>query len=320
MVVFSIPAAISTAAQLRLRIGLTVVMLAIFCSGSWLQSRYWLSTFTLFSRAQEVTKDNWLAYDQLGLVAYRNGNMDLAEGYCRRSLRLNEIDPVANYNLGIALARKGQFKSAIPFYQASMVLQPDSPEAHVMLGVALEQTGDLQGAYANYERATEIAPEYASAHGAMGVILARIGLSDKAVAELRTALKLQPSDETPRQIFRRRGNGKTEIPAIGSRRRRSGAVTSAKPCSPKLANYAGWQNSASAFVSPATSISFRYVKTTISLGSLSVAHSLARKMCSSRTRPCCISILKPGILSRTFSQNPLTCLMSDPTTSLVSWL
>jgi Flp pilus assembly protein TadD len=201
MVVFSIPAAISTAAQLRLRIGLTVVMLAIFCSGSWLQSRYWLSTFTLFSRAQEVTKDNWLAYDQLGLVAYRNGNMDLAEGYCRRSLRLNEIDPVANYNLGIALARKGQFKSAIPFYQASMVLQPDSPEAHVMLGVALEQTGDLQGAYANYERATEIAPEYASAHGAMGVILARIGLSDKAVAELRTALKLQPSDEKLRAKY-----------------------------------------------------------------------------------------------------------------------
>jgi len=198
MLIFSIPAAVSSLGQQRLRVGCTVATLAFLCTFSWLQCGYWHDTNTLFSRAIAVTTDNWLAHDQLGLVAYRNNDTDRAVTECREALRINPIDSVANFNLGIVYSHKGDDKTAVNYFNAALAAQPTSPQGHADLGVALEHLGDFQGAYEQYKTAAELSPDYGAAHSDLGGLFARIGMADAAVKELRLALSLWPADEKTR--------------------------------------------------------------------------------------------------------------------------
>jgi tetratricopeptide (TPR) repeat protein len=200
MVVWSIPEKTAEVPQ-WVRGVAAAALVAVLGASTWTQLGYWHDTRTLFTRALEVTQNNWIAHDQVALADYRDGDMDGARKEIRSSLAINPVDPVANMNMGILLSAKQQDAQAIPYFQNSLLVQPECAAAHNGLGVCLQHRGNFQEAYDHFARAVVLKPDYAAAHSNLGGLLGQIGMRDKAIVELRLAVKLDPDDQNTRKKY-----------------------------------------------------------------------------------------------------------------------
>jgi tetratricopeptide (TPR) repeat protein len=188
------------------------------------QIRFWRDSEALFGRAIKVTRDNYLAYNNLGF--YFNGlgrKTEAIENY-RQALRINPAYEDALNNLGYALAEQKKYLEAIPLYEAALRVRPNHVEVHNNLGNALSEIGKIDEAIKHYQVALQqqpdhnnlgIAlamqgklaeavphflaalrsnPEYASAHSNLGNAYAVQHKLDDAIKEYRQALQLKPDD------------------------------------------------------------------------------------------------------------------------------
>ena len=103
------------------------------------QLGYWQDSETLFRHALEVTKNNYLAHDNLGDILSQKGRTDEAISQFQEAIRLKPDDENAHYNLGAAFSHKGRTDGAINQFQEAIRLKPDDAEAHFDLGLILGQ-------------------------------------------------------------------------------------------------------------------------------------------------------------------------------------
>jgi tetratricopeptide (TPR) repeat protein len=143
---------------------LAVCAIALLSWRSHLQGRSWSDSRSLFQHAVLHTRDNWLAWN----------------------------------NLGNALRAAGEDENALSAYDSSLRIQPNYASAHYNRANALVAGRRLAEAEAGYRRTLELDPAHAGAR----VNLARVCLATQRPAEavglLREALALEPSDLTTR--------------------------------------------------------------------------------------------------------------------------
>ncbi len=203
-------------------------LLLAFTARTWFQVGHWQNSMALFKRTLDVTSDNYVAHNNLGLAlaehgdleeaiahysfamhinpnyakAYNNMGVALAEqgklkkaaaGYSE-ALRINQDYEDAHYNLGNALAEHGNLKEAIAHYSEALRIKPDFAKAHINLAKALASQGKLREAIAHYYEALRIEPDNATAHGNLGAALADQGELDQAIVHFSKALRIAPDD------------------------------------------------------------------------------------------------------------------------------
>lgn len=156
------------------------------------QIGYWRDSEALFRRTVAVTKNNYLAYNNLGFDFSSQGRLEEAREMYERSLAINPNYEEARNNLGYALAKLGRPAEAIPHYEAAIRLKPALAEAHNNLGNALSEVGRADDALAAYRRALELKPDHADAHNNLGIALAMRGEFDAAIEHLETSLRFKP--------------------------------------------------------------------------------------------------------------------------------
>jgi len=200
--------------------------LAAWAACAAFQVTHWQNTMTLFGHAIAVTKDNWVAYDNLGAALRKQDKIDEAIAYIREGLRIRPLDAGGHGRYGEALAAKGETQAAITEYQAALRLdsrqpevhnnfgsalyslgrrdeairqylkaldgKPDYAEAHHNLALAFTEEGNLTQAESHCRDALRYKPDFAGAHAALGNIFARQGNLNEAMAEYREALRLKP--------------------------------------------------------------------------------------------------------------------------------
>jgi protein O-mannosyl-transferase len=159
-----------------------------------LQVGYWKNSETLFRRAVTVTKNNYLAYNNLGFYLSNQGKAEEAMTNYQKSLEINPNYEDAQNNLGHALARKGRLDEAILHYELALRIKPGLAEAHNNLGNALGDQGKLDEAISHYLTALQIDPENENALNNLGIARAMQGRSDEAWKLLTEATRLKPSD------------------------------------------------------------------------------------------------------------------------------
>jgi tetratricopeptide (TPR) repeat protein len=127
---------------------------------SHVQGRTWRDSRSLFEHAVTHTRDNWLAWN----------------------------------NLGNALRAAGDAQGALAAYDASLRIQPDYASAHYNRANALVDLRQLAAAEAGYRSTLRLDPKHSGAR----VNLARVCLAterpQEAVTLLREALALSPAD------------------------------------------------------------------------------------------------------------------------------
>jgi len=157
-----------------------------------LQVRVWRDSATLFAHAAAVTRDNWLAYDNLGAALQRQGRYAEAVEWHRRAADVGPRNPRTLYNLGIALRLAGRPAEAVGPLRESVQLQPAQPEAWRALGLALAAAGRDDEAESAYRAAVGLRPDYGVAWVNLAAALGAQGRAAAALEACRRGAALLP--------------------------------------------------------------------------------------------------------------------------------
>jgi len=216
--------------------GLAMLTILPLMVATWQQVRYWQNSITLFEHTLEVTANNYLAHNALG-VSLDKRRLDEAMEHYLKALRIKSDYMEAHNNLGIALEIQGRSDEAIRHFQEALRVKPDDMKAHYNLGNILLKQGqieksvkhylkvlfikaDFEGAYNNlgnillkqgrydiaidyYLEALRINPDLAETHNNLGVTLFRKGDMPGAVNHFREALRINPDDMDARNNLKK---------------------------------------------------------------------------------------------------------------------
>ena len=122
--------------------GLGAGLLIFACLlATWLQVRHWRDSETLFSHALEVTEDNYMAYNHLGIHFINQGKLDRALRMFETTIRLKPSYSHAYNNLGVVLAKQGNLDEAVVEFKKALELNPNFLIFRRNLAMAYEQLG-----------------------------------------------------------------------------------------------------------------------------------------------------------------------------------
>jgi tetratricopeptide (TPR) repeat protein len=156
------------------------------------QLGYWQNSEILFRHAAGVTRNNYLAYNNLGYYLSGRGEIQEAMDNYRKALEINPQYEDAYNNMGYALAALKKYPEAIAHYQAALRIRPKHAEVHNNLGNALADIGHIDEAIAHYRIVLEQQPEHADAHNNLGIALAMKGNFPEAIEHFHAAIRYKP--------------------------------------------------------------------------------------------------------------------------------
>jgi protein O-mannosyl-transferase len=193
MAAWGLPELLSKWPQRKIVLGLSmVIVLTTLGICTHKQVSFWNNSFTLFSHAIEVTRNNHVVYNNLG-VAYNSVGryQDAIEAY-KQAIKLKPDYAEAHYNYGVACGALGRYQDAIEAYKQAIKIRPNGAAAYINLGVAYNTLGRYQDAIEAYKQAIKIKPDYADSHFNLGVACYNLGRYQDAVEAYKLAIKIQP--------------------------------------------------------------------------------------------------------------------------------
>jgi tetratricopeptide (TPR) repeat protein len=207
---------------------------------SWRQIPVWKDGLTLFTHTLAVTRDNFVAHDNLGVELDRRGRPDEAIAHYRETLRIKPGDRIGAGNLAQSLFEKGerlfnqgkmdeafavlqeglqhrpnaaaranvalillgrqQFAPAVDQFRAALALDQSILRAQVGLGVALANLDRFAEALHAFEQAIRLDPANVEARFNLAMVSAAAGNRADALRHIDVVLKLNPDYPNAKQI------------------------------------------------------------------------------------------------------------------------
>ena len=155
--------------------------------------KYWQNSMTLFSRALEVTSNNYLAHNNLGAyLSNKRKDYKSAVREFEKALRIRPAYDDAHYNMGTALLHLGKISEAKAHLERAIALDPDNPQAHNNLGMIYSDGGQYDKAVEQFQTAIALDPFNPEVYNNLGLALARSDKYKKAIDAYLEALRLRP--------------------------------------------------------------------------------------------------------------------------------
>jgi Flp pilus assembly protein TadD len=173
---------------------LVIIAIAAYAWRTRDQINYWQNDETLFRHTLAVTKNNYLAYNNLGTWLSKKGQIAEAMDCFNKSLQIKPDDSDVLYNLGNAFAKLGDWDEAINNYQRALQFKPNQPDILDNLGFAFAAKKQYADAVTNFEAALKLKPDSASAHNNLATVLFIQHRFEEAARHYREALRLKPDD------------------------------------------------------------------------------------------------------------------------------
>jgi len=133
------------------------------------------------------------AYNNLGLLATRDGRTAEAIDYFQEALRLSPNHFIALENLGNAYRQEKRWDESRKALEQALAVRPHDPEANYSLAMVFAQTGESDRAYEYLQKALEARPIYPEALNNLGVLYLRTGRRDDAVAAFEKCIRASPA-------------------------------------------------------------------------------------------------------------------------------
>ncbi|MBI5775725.1 MAG: tetratricopeptide repeat protein [Verrucomicrobia bacterium] len=152
---------------------LAAIALAACLAATVAQLRHWQNTFSLFSHALDVTKNNHRAHKGVADVYRDEGKNVEADRHYEEAIRIKPTFLGARVNYGMALVNQKKFDAAAFQFRVAVQINPNNPEAHNNLAAVLEMTGKHPEAIQEYRKAIELRPNYPTAINNLNKLLAR---------------------------------------------------------------------------------------------------------------------------------------------------
>jgi Tfp pilus assembly protein PilF len=158
------------------------------------QIKYWRNTTSLFERALDVTKNNYIAHFGFGNELLKKNKIDEAISHFRASLILDPKNDHALVVYAWALHKKGENDEAITMLRQASRINPKSADAHHKLGFILFQVGQIDEAIIEYQKAIDLNNENPLLHNDLGIAFVNKGKINEAIKEFREVLRLNPGN------------------------------------------------------------------------------------------------------------------------------
>jgi Flp pilus assembly protein TadD len=154
-----------------------------------------------FQEALRISPDYWVALENLGNAYRSQKRWDEARTTLERALAARPQDPEANYNLAMVFAQTDDPNRAYEYLRKALELRPTYPEALNNLGVLYLRTRRRDEAVAKFEECIRIAPEFDQAYLNLAQVYSLEGALEKARAVLRALLKRHPDHARAQQAL-----------------------------------------------------------------------------------------------------------------------
>jgi tetratricopeptide (TPR) repeat protein len=166
-------------------------------AATYRQLGYWRDNLALWTRTLEVTRNNYVAEDNLAGALIMAGHFDEAIPHFREAARINPRDGNANLNLGAYEQQQGNFRRAIEHYQV-VVHSIEEPQllslAFSNMGFAFRGLRDAASARQSFEASVRAETGNAKAWLGLGLVAQQAGDYSGAAASFAHAMAIQPSD------------------------------------------------------------------------------------------------------------------------------
>ncbi len=132
------------------------------------------------------------AWNNLGLIATRSGQIETAIGYFKSALNDNPKYTIALLNLGNAYRQQKRWDDARQTLEQLLKLSPEDPEANYSLAMVFAQTDSSEKAYDYLQRALKYRPGYPEALNNLGILYLRTRRRNEAVATFEECIRVAP--------------------------------------------------------------------------------------------------------------------------------
>lgn len=196
-------AAAWTLAALDARVATATGVLAAAACGilTARQIPVWKDGLTLFTHTIAVTRDNFVAHDNLGVELDRRGRYDEAIAHYRETLRIRPGDRNGESNLAQATFDKGERlynqkkpDEAFASFQEGMRYRPPTAAVQMYIGLILLDRGEFDLAASQLRIATQMDPSRVRAHVGLGVAFANLRKDNEARQSFEQAVRLDPTN------------------------------------------------------------------------------------------------------------------------------
>lgn len=195
MIAWGIPDLVSGWRHRKIVLGAAAgVIICVLMTLTWVQLRYWKDSVSLFRHALDVTVNNDVAHNNLGIALRKHGRASEAIGNFREALRLRPDNPEMMNNLANALVDDGKPGEAIKYYSEALRIRPEEAFVHFNMATALEAQGKFDEAVKRYLVAAQIKPDLAKAHSRLGVVLHRLGRLEESIGHFFEVVRISPDD------------------------------------------------------------------------------------------------------------------------------
>ena len=156
------------------------------------QLENWQNCFALFDHALQVTKNNYVAHNNLAATLKTLGQTEQANVHYLEAVRIKPDYAMAHYNLAINLAEAGEVTNALNHFSEVVRLNKDSVEKRHTFGIALGRKGRWREAIDQFTVVLRREPGCTRARFNLAYACNETGQPLEAIAHYRAALRLQP--------------------------------------------------------------------------------------------------------------------------------
>ncbi len=171
---------------------LASVLIIVWMQATWRQVSIWANSTALFEHTLKVTRNNYLAHNNLGLEYRSAGRIPEAREQFLASLEVKPDYVEARSNLGVTLAMEGKYEPAIKALNDAIRTDPSRPRPHYNAGTAYLMLNRPDYAEFCFQRAVKLSPGWFLAHYNHGIALMQLERWDSAGKAFEQALRLQP--------------------------------------------------------------------------------------------------------------------------------
>lgn len=161
---------------------------------------------------------------ELGVMAAREGRLDVAREELLSALRLEPNHAIALYNLGVLHMNLGEYGEALDAFGQVAQLDPTHVQARNNAAMILAQVGYIDQAIEQWRLVARMSPDSADVHNNLGTALAQKGLLDEAVVHWEEALRLKPDNALTYNNLGNVRQSKGELDAAAGNYRRALAI------------------------------------------------------------------------------------------------
>ncbi len=148
-----------------------------------------------FKEAIKLNTNYATAYDNLGTLYYQQGNYEVAENRFNEAVARNPYCYTAYYHLARLNAKNGEYTTALDLLEKSLLINPSFAYAYNLAGEIYARQQNEAAAIVNYKKAIELLPEFTTPYLNLAKLYENRADNEFALESLKTIAGMDKNAE-----------------------------------------------------------------------------------------------------------------------------